>query len=167
MQGIRAGRECPMGMLSPFCLSMLKARAPSTLCPHFTSNALQFWSNFFHSNTQPGACLHLLGVILPDHGSALEHPLFFFFPQASFSKTHPLFFQSTLFPLIASAQPSAAEGSVALPYAQNFPLVLFVFPAEGSLSPAEACGKRLPSCVQSPLQREAKGALTSRSKYFP
>lgn len=157
-----------MGMLSPFCLSMLKARAPSTLRPHLTSNTLQFWSDCFPSNTQPGACLHLLGVILPDHGSALEHPLSFFFsPQALFSKIHPLLFQSRLFPLIASTQPPAAEGSVALPYAQNFPLVLFVFPAEGSLSPTEACGKRLPSCVQSPLQREAKGALTSWSKYFP
>ena len=91
--------------------------------------------------------------MLPVHGSALGHLLCFYPP--TFSGIHPLFLQSRLLPLIGSTQPPAAEASLAVPYARNFPLVLLAFPSEGS------------TCFPQPLAcrsvRETSALLCSKS----
>lgn len=76
-----------------------------------------------------------------------------FFPPGLFLRDTPLFLQNRQLPLIASTQWPAADGSAALPYAQNFPLVLFIFPAEGS-----ACSPWPLSC-----RRETSALLCSKS----
>lgn len=119
----------------------------------FFSEASHNFGMIFALCAQPRACLHFPVSYRQPMALLWGIPSVFFSPGLFLRNPPIFFFQNRQFPLIASTQWLAAGGSVALPDAQNFPLVLFICPAEGS-----ACSPRALSC-----RRETSALLCSKS----